>query len=100
MLVGREVANLDGIERPPPLLPRPPRQRQAKRPRKHRRVEGQHSGAPGHARSVHFSMRNPGTSAKSRSRSEEHTSELQSLMRISYDVFCLKTKKQTIHSHT
>src|SRR3546814_7101690 len=26
-------------------------------------------------------------------RSEEHTSELQSLMRISYDVFCLKTKK-------
>src|SRR3546814_6598157 len=30
------------------------------------------------------------------SRSEEHTSELQSLMRISYAVFCLKkTKKQT-----
>src|SRR3546814_6283205 len=28
-----------------------------------------------------------------RSRSEEHTSELQSLMRISYDVFCLKKKK-------
>src|SRR3546814_8992737 len=28
------------------------------------------------------------------SRSEEHTSELQSLMRISYAVFCLKTKKQ------
>src|SRR3546814_7311709 len=27
-----------------------------------------------------------------RSRSEEHTSELQSLMRISYAVFCLKTK--------
>src|SRR3546814_6757504 len=31
-------------------------------------------------------------------RSEEHTSELQSLMRISYAVFCLK-KKQTTHSH-
>src|SRR3546814_5917223 len=30
------------------------------------------------------------------SRSEEHTSELQSLMRISYAVFCLK-KKQTLH---
>src|SRR3546814_5382402 len=30
-----------------------------------------------------------------RSRSEEHTSELQSLMRISYAVFCLKKKKQT-----
>src|SRR3546814_4098228 len=27
-------------------------------------------------------------------RSEEHTSELQSLMRISYAVFCLKTKKE------
>src|SRR3546814_6759157 len=30
-----------------------------------------------------------------RDRSEEHTSELQSLMRISYAVFCLKTKKPT-----
>src|SRR3546814_2702010 len=28
-------------------------------------------------------------------RSEEHTSELQSLMRISYDVFCLTKKKNT-----
>src|SRR3546814_4329813 len=28
-------------------------------------------------------------------RSEEHTSELQSLMRISYDVFCLKTTQKT-----
>src|SRR3546814_1848653 len=27
-------------------------------------------------------------------RSEEHTSELQSLMRLSYDVFCLKKKKK------
>src|SRR3546814_8045747 len=33
---------------------------------------------------------NPGFYA----RSEEHTSELQSLMRISYAVFCLKKKKQ------
>src|SRR3546814_10429585 len=31
------------------------------------------------------------------SRSEEHTSELQSLMRISYAVFCLKKKKQNQH---
>src|SRR3546814_3361645 len=30
-------------------------------------------------------------------RSEEHTSELQSLMRISYAVFCLKKKKQNKH---
>src|SRR3546814_2406754 len=33
-------------------------------------------------------------------RSEEHTSELQSLMRISYAVFCLKKKKQTITNNT
>src|SRR3546814_6252174 len=35
-------------------------------------------------------------------RSEEHTSELQSLMRISYAVFCLKKKKKTdekVHKH-
>src|SRR3546814_8312706 len=37
--------------------------------------------------------RNP--QAPFRSRSEEHTSELQSLMRISYAVFCLKNKKPT-----
>src|SRR3546814_5165689 len=35
-----------------------------------------------------------------RDRSEEHTSELQSLMRISYAVFCLKKKKKhTYHTH-
>src|SRR3546814_5282109 len=33
------------------------------------------------------------TDAENRERSEEHTSELQSLMRISYAVFCLKKKK-------
>src|SRR3546814_8313313 len=32
-------------------------------------------------------------------RSEEHTSELQSLMRISYAVFCLKNKTQTHTMH-
>src|SRR3546814_8848031 len=31
-------------------------------------------------------------------RSEEHTSELQSLMRISYAVFCLKKKKTTTNN--
>src|SRR3546814_5334689 len=42
-----------------------------------------------------------------RARSEEHTSELQSLMRISYAVFCLKKKKllqqyksYNTHTHT
>src|SRR3546814_8063216 len=33
------------------------------------------------------------------SRSEEHTSELQSLMRISYAVFCLKTQKTQYSMH-
>src|SRR3546814_6805705 len=32
-------------------------------------------------------------------RSEEHTSELQSLMRISYAVFCLKKKKKEKNKH-
>src|SRR3546814_2365260 len=35
--------------------------------------------------------------ASSTFRSEEHTSELQSLMRISYAVFCLKKKTHNIH---
>src|SRR3546814_6846415 len=37
--------------------------------------------------------------ARCRLRSEEHTSELQSLMRISYAVFCLKKKKMNRHLH-
>src|SRR3546814_9925059 len=37
--------------------------------------------------------------AEGASRSEEHTSELQSLMRISYAVFCLKKKKTTYTHH-
>src|SRR3546814_10406274 len=32
-------------------------------------------------------------------RSEEHTSELQSLMRISYAVFCLQNKTDTVTNH-
>src|SRR3546814_9056365 len=37
----------------------------------------------------------------SKARSEEHTSELQSLMRNSYAVFCLKNKKKSLHEqHT
>src|SRR3546814_3138771 len=35
----------------------------------------------------------------SSNRSEEHTSELQSLMRISYAVFCLKKNNTTVHNH-
>src|SRR3546814_6491482 len=64
--------------------PHPPRVRNAGRPR--------HKMSPDH-------LRGPGAQIFgirfSRSRSEEHTSELQSLMRISYAVFCLKKKKNT-----
>src|SRR3546814_2637980 len=43
------------------------------------------------------------TESEPQDRSEEHTSELQSLMRISYAVFCLKkknTEKQLSNDHT
>src|SRR3546814_9979194 len=39
-------------------------------------------------------------SANLKFRSEEHTYELQSLMRISYDVFCLKQKNNDTKQHT
>src|SRR3546814_5849437 len=40
-----------------------------------------------------YRTRRAGSGARKHARSEEHTSELQSLMRISYAVFCLKKKK-------
>src|SRR3546814_8713013 len=40
-----------------------------------------------------------GPSGRATGRSEEHTSELQSLMRISYAVFCLKKKKKQENPH-
>src|SRR3546814_2132310 len=40
-----------------------------------------------------------GAAQSARARSEEHTSELQSLMRISYAVFCLKKKKNKNKIH-
>src|SRR3546814_3243490 len=45
-------------------------------------------------RSGNTPSRQPTIDGPSTARSEEHTSELQSLMRISYAVFCLKKKKQ------
>src|SRR3546814_5891533 len=50
------------------------------------------------ARKASIKSSNPfsGTSRPTANRSEEHTSELQSLMRISYAVFCLKKKKNSI----
>src|SRR3546814_9582049 len=42
----------------------------------------------------------PDHAANNEERSEEHTSELQSLMRISYAVFCLKKKNNQAIQHT
>src|SRR3546814_6000428 len=50
---------------------------------------------------VHASSRDSsnGLTLSNLSRSEEHTSELQSLMRISYAVFCLKKKNKHYNRH-
>src|SRR3546814_2451808 len=47
-----------------------------------------------HSKDLDFSF----SGLKTAVRSEEHTSELQSLMRISYAVFCLKKKTKYVHS--
>src|SRR3546814_10005660 len=47
-----------------------------------------------HAILRHYARQYPAAALLPAERSEEHTSELQSLMRISYAVFCLKKKKQ------
>src|SRR3546814_1599563 len=54
------------------------------------RENGRHSGGERCAKSVSDGRLVQGTER----RSEEHTSELQSLMRISYAVFCLKKHKK------
>src|SRR3546814_2138394 len=48
----------------------------------------------GTGKSVRVAVFAQGEKAEAAKRSEEHTSELQSLMRISYAVFCLKKKKK------
>src|SRR3546814_8522208 len=59
--------------------------------------------APGDERRLannpHVALLNHQRGYQTFDRSEEHTSELQSLMRISYAVFCLKKKKHT-NQHT
>src|SRR3546814_7909560 len=52
-------------------------------------------GAPGTGKTNMIVKMLEGIRAKGKRRSEEHTSELQSLMRNSYAVFCLKQKKTT-----
>src|SRR3546814_4762368 len=61
---------------------------------------GIHTADPDHARALAEDLKvvrvlvNQAHTFGNGGRSEEHTSELQSLMRISYAVFCLKKKKQ------
>src|SRR3546814_10652200 len=73
---------------------------------RHRRLRHRPPAEPGAARGLQpappgLSRRplnrldsSPENEVRAGSRSEEHTSELQSLMRISYAVFCLKQKKK------
>src|SRR3546814_6502273 len=70
---------------PPRRTASPPNRADARRARRY-------SG-----RSTHYRDHQRDRHEIDRSRSEEHTSELQSLMRISYAVFCLKKKKKNIH---
>src|SRR3546814_10465750 len=58
-----------------------------------RRIGPRDSTAPG-------ALMLPATAHRLRSRSEEHTSDLQSLMRISYAVFCSKKKNTTTIGYT
>src|SRR3546814_3416614 len=65
----------------------------------HRRCGGQDEPDGHHARGAEAGDQTPGEEARHihrDDRSEEHTSELQSLMRISYAVFCLKKKTTTL----
>src|SRR3546814_7841723 len=61
---------------------------------RHRAGHGAAVVEPADARGVCRGRCRVGPSGRGGDRSEEHTSELQSLMRISYAVFCLKKKKQ------
>src|SRR3546814_3618114 len=60
------------------------------------KFENSQAGA-GSQRGVGFCQLCAGGAGCRTTRSEEHTSELQSLMRISYAVFCLKKKKKFTH---
>src|SRR3546814_1463049 len=79
--VRREFADVwdDYAAATPRFIPRPPATQPPAPPTRHR------SGGQ---------IDRPGVGAHPGARSEEHTSELQSLMRIAYAVFCLKQTKE------
>src|SRR3546814_5303352 len=68
---------------------------------RHPRLEREHfPGSAGIAGEMHRRAMFGERAGAAVRRSEEHTSELQSLMRISYAVFCLKKKKKKPHKQT
>src|SRR3546814_3420642 len=72
--------------------------REASSPRRRRQIRSRrNSAAPEYRNACGTDRQVRGRAARSR-RSEEHTSELQSLMRISYAVFCLKKKKLILNT--
>src|SRR3546814_3044817 len=90
-----------GVDRRVLVIAEYDRKRFLRRPDRRVRIERRRRGRSQQGRSHQKSEKGitprhpPTVIARSRRRrSEEHTSELQSLMRISYAVFCLKKKKQ------
>src|SRR3546814_13262729 len=67
-----------------------------------RRCSGERAPAArqGRDRALQISASDRVRGGASQDRSEEHTSELQSLMRISYAVFCLKKKNKPVNQQT
>src|SRR3546814_1541958 len=79
---------------PPRILPK--QSKKDKKPRKIKRLRG--FLFPEQSNGIRLKLMS--LLVSSTPRSEEHTSELQSLMRISYAVFCLKKKKSNIRNKT
>src|SRR3546814_3299061 len=90
-----DVCSSDLGARQPALRQLERKRRRALGGRTRRQCRGISAQAAARSRYLHGRRRCPAFG-----RSEEHTSELQSLMRISYAVFCLKKKKLTIQSYS
>src|SRR3546814_3926713 len=76
-----------------PVMANPPAPASAPQTKALRRPARSDHMAPNNCDSAHTSM-NTAIGSAAITRSEEHTSELQSLMRISYAVFCLKKQNK------